>query len=72
METVQKICLFLTIIGAINWGFIGLLNFNIVASIFGADSVISNIVYALVGLAGLINVMLLITPLHLDEKIVHD
>ena len=38
METVQKILLVITIIGAINWGLIGLLNFNLVETIFGVDS----------------------------------
>ena len=35
METLQKICLTLVIIGAINWGSIGIFNFNIVEAIFG-------------------------------------
>ncbi|WP_292388606.1 DUF378 domain-containing protein [Methanosarcina sp. UBA5] len=42
----------LTIIGAINWGFVGLLNFDLVAAIFGKRSFISRLVYILVGLAG--------------------
>lgn len=73
METVQKIALTLTIIGAINWGFVGLLDFNIVTAIFGgADALIPKVIFSLVGLAGLINIILLLTPLHLDEKIVRD
>lgn len=35
MSTLQKICLCITIIGGINWGLIGLLDFNLVAAIFG-------------------------------------
>lgn len=65
MNTLQKICLVVTIIGAINWGFIGLLDINLVSSIFGAESVISRIIYSLVGLTGLINIGILFT--HLDE-----
>jgi uncharacterized membrane protein YuzA (DUF378 family) len=42
----------LTIIGAINWGLVGLLNFDLVAAIFGKKSFISRLVYTLVGLAG--------------------
>ena len=53
MNTLQKVCLVVTIIGAINWGFIGLLEVNLVESLFG------------VGLTGLINVGILFT--HLDE-----
>ena len=58
METLQKICLVFTIIGAIVWGIIGFFNFNIVAWIFG-DSILSNIIYIIVGICGLINIGLL-------------
>ena len=60
MVTLQKICLFLTIIGAINWGLIGLFDFNLVTFIFGDASVLTKIVYILVGIAGLINIGLLV------------
>ena len=65
MNTLQKICLVITIIGAINWGFIGLLEINLVEAIFGVESMISRIIYSLVGLTGLINIGILFT--HLDE-----
>ncbi len=42
----------LTIVGALNWGLVGLLNFNLVAAIFGKRSFISRLIYTLVGLAG--------------------
>ena len=61
MRTLQIIALTLTIIGAINWGLIGLFDFNLVETIFGgASSALSKIVYILVGIAGIINVKLLI------------
>ena len=41
-----------TIIGALNWGLVGLLNFDLVAAIFGKKSIVSRLVYTLVGLAG--------------------
>ena len=59
METLQKICLVLTIIGAINWGLIGILDLNVVSLLFGEKTVISNIVYTLVGIAGIINIGIL-------------
>ena len=59
----QKISLVLTIIGAINWGLIGLFNFNLVDSLFGVDSFLSMLIYILVGIAGIINIMLLFTDL---------
>ena len=63
MNILQKISLVLTIIGAINWGLIGLFNFNLVDSLFGFDSFLSMLIYILVGIAGIINIMLLFTDL---------
>ncbi len=59
MQTLQKICLLLTIIGAINWGLIGIFDFNLVATIFGDATILSRIIYSLVGIAGLVNIYLL-------------
>lgn len=59
MATLQKVALVLTIIGALNWGLIGLFDFNLVAALFGDENVMSRIIYVLVGLAGIINVGLL-------------
>ena len=50
----DKIALILAIIGGLNWGSIGLFRFDLVAALFGGQtSMISRIVYALVGLAAL-------------------
>ena len=65
MNTLQKACLVITIIGALNWGFIGLLDINIIESVFGVGSVIARVIYSIVRLTGLINVGILFT--HLDE-----
>jgi uncharacterized membrane protein YuzA (DUF378 family) len=43
----------LVLIGALNWGFVGFFNFDLVATLFGKKSIISKLVYALVGLAGI-------------------
>ena len=51
---IDTISLILTIIGAINWGLIGFAKFDLVAWIFGGQTaLLSRIIYALVGLAGL-------------------
>ena len=51
---IDKLALIISIIGGINWGSIGLFQFDIVAWIFGGqDSIASRIVYVLVGLASL-------------------
>ena len=53
MKIIDYIALVLVIIGAINWGLIGLFGFDLVATLFGSMSVVSRIVYTLVGIAGL-------------------
>lgn len=70
MSTVQKICLVITIIGALNWGLIGLLDFNLVETLFGVESIVPRIIYSLVGITGLINCGLLVMDLdeHHDHK----
>jgi len=62
MITLQKVALALTIIGALNWGLVGLFDFNLVTAIFGAvdTSIITRVVYILVGIAGMINMILLV------------
>lgn len=64
--------LILVIIGAINWGLIGLFGIDLVASLFGGQtSMLSRIIYSLVGLAGLYSITFLMgNRLHtgMDEK----
>lgn len=59
MKTVQKICLVLTIIGAVNWGLIGLFDFNLVSTLFKGSTVLQSIIYVIVGICGLINIGIL-------------
>ena len=50
----DKIALILAIIGGLNWGSIGIFQFDIVAALFGGqDSMVSRIIYTLVGLAAI-------------------
>ncbi len=67
MNALQKTALVFTIIGAINWGLIGLFNFNLVDSLFGQNSFFSMLIYIVVGIAGLINIMLFFTDLNIKE-----
>lgn len=57
-RALDVIALILVIVGAINWGLVGVFEFNLVTRIFGADMV-ARVVYALVGLAGLYAITLL-------------
>ena len=53
MKIIDKIALALIIIGAINWGLIGLFKFNLVEMIFGDMTFLARTIYALVGISGL-------------------
>ena len=56
MNTLYKITLTLSIIGCINWGLVGLLNFNLVEYLLGDSSLITRLVYILVFISGLVNI----------------
>jgi len=51
MKNVDLVTLVLVIVGALNWGLVGAFQFNLVTAIFGVGA-ISNIVFILVGVAG--------------------
>lgn len=59
MKIIDTIALVLVIIGAIVWGIVGIFNFNIVDAIFGVGSILSRIIYILVGISGLWAIKLL-------------
>lgn len=58
LKTVSK---WLVVIGAINWGLVGILNFNLVTFLLGSWPWLVTLVYALVGLAGLWGVYAMLT-----------
>ncbi len=64
LNAISKLLITIAIIGAVNWGLIGFFNFNLVDAIFGGGTVeetstFSRVIYALVGLAGLIAAVML-------------
>lgn len=68
-KPMDKTALALVIIGAINWGLIGIFGFDLVGALFGGQmSILSRIVFTLVGLAGLWSITILFknitTPRH--------
>lgn len=60
MKYINYTALILIIIGGINWGLIGFFQYNLVDSIFGISSIISRIIYALVGLSAIYSISFLI------------
>lgn len=67
MHTLYRIALVIVIIGALNWGMIGIFDINLVSLLFGEDTFLTNFVYALVGICGLVSTGILLKPL--DERI---
>lgn len=54
MKVLDMIAWILLIVGGLNWGLVGLFNFNLVDAIFGMGSTMSMVVYSLVGLSALL------------------
>ena len=53
MKSLDVIAAILLVVGGLNWGLVGLLNFDLVAAIFGASSFLSSVVYVAVGLGAI-------------------
>jgi uncharacterized membrane protein YuzA (DUF378 family) len=72
MRALDIVTLLLVIVGAVNWGLVGLFEFDLVATIVGEDfgetNAISRAIYILVGLAGLYQVTLLARLLGTDNE----
>mgnify|MGYP003289267621 FL=1 len=66
METLQKTALVFTIIGAINWGLVGIFDLNLVDFIFQDMDIIKRIIYIIIAICGLINIGLLFN--HIEDK----
>ncbi len=70
MSVIHKIALALLIVGGLNWGLIGLLQFDLVAWLFGGvSSLLSRIIYTLVGICGAWCIILLFKDMSDDATI---
>ena len=56
MEIFDKIVLCFAIVGAINWGLVGLLDFNLVTFLFKEGTLITRIIYSIIGIAGILSI----------------
>lgn len=59
MNTLYKTCLVISIIGCLNWGLVGIFNFNLVEFLFGDGTLLTRLVYILVAISGLIDIGIL-------------
>ena len=67
MKKLDVIAVILLIVGGLNWGLVGLLNFDLVAALFGAGSALARIVYVLVGLSAVYQIIPLTKGLSGDQ-----
>jgi uncharacterized membrane protein YuzA (DUF378 family) len=68
MKALNIITLLLVIVGAVNWGLVGLFQFDLVASIFGGqDALLARVVYTLVGLSGVYQLVPLVQAISGDS-----
>jgi uncharacterized membrane protein yuzA len=64
METIEKIGLVFTIVGAINWGLVGLFDLNLVTLLFQEGSFLTKLIYIIIGIFGVLNIWILFK--HID------
>jgi uncharacterized membrane protein YuzA (DUF378 family) len=67
MKALNLITLIIAIVGGINWGLVGLAEFDLLAALFGSGSVASRTVYVLVGLSALYQILPLAKAFRIDE-----
>ena len=69
MKAIYTTALVLVIIGGLNWGLVGLFDYNLVDSLFGTGSALARVIYALVGLSALYVLVMLAAPAMREEKV---
>jgi uncharacterized protein len=57
MKALNLVTLILVIVGGLNWGLVGLFDFDLVATMFGAGSLLSHLVYVVVGVSALLQLV---------------
>jgi uncharacterized membrane protein YuzA (DUF378 family) len=62
MSTLEWVAFVLVVLGAVNWGLVGLFGFNLVETIFGTATTLTRLVYVLVGVAGVYELVALAMP----------
>lgn len=67
MKTLNLVTLTLVIVGGLNWGLVGLANFDLVAALLGDGSTLARAVYVLVGLSAVYQIVPLLKAFQIDE-----
>ena len=67
MKIIQKIALVLIIVGAINWALVGLFDFNLVTAVFGEKTLLTKIIYIVIGISGIFSITTLFSDLEIEK-----
>lgn len=59
MNTLYKVALVIGVVGCINWGLVGILNFNLVEFLFGDGTILTRVVYTIVAISGIVSLGIL-------------
>ena len=59
MNTLYKVALVIGVVGCINWGLVGILNFNLVEFLFGDGTILTRVVYTIVAISGILSLGIL-------------
>lgn len=61
MKQLSVLTLILVVVGGLNWGLVGVLDFDLVATIFGEGSALARVVYTLVGVSAVYQLITLVS-----------
>lgn len=67
MESLVKTALVITVIGAINWGLVGMFDFNLVEYLLGTGSLLTRLIYVVVFACGILSLVILGKHLDFDK-----
>ena len=70
LKRFEAIALLIVVIGALNWGMIGLFHTNLLLEVFGGGTV-TNVIYTVVGICGLLSVPRVLENLHFSDYMPH-
>jgi uncharacterized membrane protein YuzA (DUF378 family) len=73
METIKRfepITLLILVLGALNWGMVGLFDTNVISDVFGSGT-LTDVVYAIVGVCGLLYVPKVLEDMHVSDHMPH-
>jgi uncharacterized protein len=68
MNAMDKLAYVLAVIGGLNWGLVGLFQYNLVDSLFGVESGLSRVIYTLVGFAALFMLVRMVTMMSAERE----